>query len=85
MSSYYAVPGVDTGVRCTANSADVQGNVRVRLAAGGEAGIVVEEDAPPGVAPRFVAIYLPADDLGRLIDHLQTMQAEYVTQPQLCA
>jgi hypothetical protein len=53
MSKYYAVPGVDTGVRSMANSADVRGNVRLRLAVGGEAGIVVEEDAPRDVAPRF--------------------------------
>lgn len=87
MRGYYSVPGVDTGVRSTANSADVRGNVCVRLAAwrehgrtlGGEAGILVEEEAPPDVAPRFVAIYFPADDLGVLIRHLQAMQAEYET------
>lgn len=77
MSSYFTVPGVDTGVRCTANSADVSGNVRLRLAVGGEAGIVVEQDAPPDVTPRFVAIYFSADDLAVLIHHLQVMQAEY--------
>jgi len=71
---------LDTGVRCTANSVDVPGNVRLRLAVGGEAGIVVEEDAPPDEAPRFVAIYFPADDLGTLIRHMQAMQAEYVAQ-----
>lgn len=80
MSSYHTVPGVDTGVRSTANSADVVGNVRLRLAVGGEAGIVVEEDAPPDVPPRFVAIYFSADDLGTLIDHMQAMQAEYVAE-----
>ena len=80
MNSYYTVPGVDTGVRSTANSADVRGNVRLRLAVGGEAGILVEEDAPPGVPPRFVAIYFPADEPGPLIHHLQAMQAEYETQ-----
>jgi hypothetical protein len=80
MSSYYTVPGVDTGIRCTANSADVAGNVRLRLAVGGEAGIVVEEDAPPDVAPHFVAIYFQADDLGTLVRYLQAMQAEYEGQ-----
>jgi hypothetical protein len=55
----------------------VRGNVRLRLALGGEAGIVVEEEAPPDVAPRFVAIYFPADDLGALIHHLQAVQDEY--------
>ena len=80
MSSYYAVPGVDTGVRSTADSADVRGNVRLRLAIGGEAGIVVEEDAPPDIAPRFVAIYFPADRLGALIRHLQAMRVEYEAQ-----
>ena len=29
MSSYYTVPGVDTGVPSTANSAGVRGNVRL--------------------------------------------------------
>jgi len=77
MITCYDVPGVDTGVRSTANSADVRGNVRVRLAAGGEAGVVVEEEAPPDVAPRCVAIYFPADDLGALIRHLQAMHDEY--------
>jgi hypothetical protein len=77
MSDYYTVPGVDTGVRSTANSADVPGSVRLRLAVGGEAGIVVEEDAPPDEAPRFVAVYFAAEDLGKLIRHLQAMQAEF--------
>jgi hypothetical protein len=77
MESYYTVPGVDTGVRCTANSVDVPGNVRLRLAVGGEAGIVVEEDAPADETPRFVAIYFSAEDLGALIAHLKAMQAEY--------
>ena len=77
MSSYYTVPGVDTGVRSTANSADVPGNVRLRLAVGGEAGIVVEEDAPPDEAPRFVAIYFAAEDLGDLIRHMQAMREDY--------
>lgn len=77
MESYYTVPGLDTGVRCTANSADVPGNVRVRLAVGGEAGILVEEDAPGDVAPNFVAIYFRAEELGALVRHLQAMQAEY--------
>ncbi len=80
MSTYYSVPGVDTGVCCTANSADVQGNVRLRLAVGGEAGIVIEEDAPTDIAPRFVAIYFPADNLDVLINHLQAMQAEYQSE-----
>jgi len=79
MSSYYTMPGVDTGVRSTANSADVRGNVRLRLAIGGEAGILIEQDAPPDVS-RFVAIYFPADSLGTLIRHLQAMQAEYEAQ-----
>lgn len=61
----------------TANSAEVQANVRLRLAAGSEAGILVEEAVSPDVMPRFVAIYFPADDLGTLIRHLQAMQAEY--------
>jgi hypothetical protein len=77
MSSYYTVPGVDTGVRSTANSANVPGNVRLRLAVGGEAGIVVEEDAPPDEAPRFVAIYFAAEDLGDLIRHMQALREEY--------
>jgi hypothetical protein len=77
METYYTVPGVDTDVRCTANSLDVIGNLRVRLAVGGEAGIVVEEDAPPDIAPNFVAIYFHAEELGTLIRHLQAMQAEY--------
>jgi hypothetical protein len=77
MSSYYTVPGVDTGVRSTANSANVPGNVRLRLAVGGEAGIVVEEDAPPDEAPRFVAIYFAAEDLGDLIHHMQAMREDY--------
>jgi hypothetical protein len=77
MESYYAVPGVDTGVRCTANSGDVLGNVRVRLAVGGEAGIVVEESAPDGVPPDFVAIYFACADLPTLIRHLRAMQREY--------
>jgi hypothetical protein len=64
-------------VRCTANSGDVSGNVRLRLAVGGEAGIVVEEDAPPGVPPRFVAIYFDADELATITRHLQAMRAEY--------
>ena len=80
MKSYYSVPGVDTNVRCTANSSDVCGNVRVRLAVGSEAGIVVEEDAPPDVAPRSVAIYFQANNLGLIIHHLQAMQAEYHAQ-----
>ena len=80
MRSYFHVPGVDTNVCCTANSADVRGNVRLRLAVGGEAGIVVEEDAPPDVAPHFVAIYFSAKDLGPFIRHLQAMQAEYEAQ-----
>jgi hypothetical protein len=80
MSTYFTVPGVDTGVRCTANSADVRGNVLLRLAVGGEAGIIVEEEAPPEEAPRFVAIYFSADELNALIRHLQAMQAEYEAQ-----
>lgn len=64
----------------TANSADVPGNVRLRLAVGDEAGILVEGEIPPGVAPRFVAIYFPADDLGVLIRHLQAMRDEYEAQ-----
>ena len=80
MGSYYTIPGVDTGVPSTANSADARGNVRLRLAVGGEAGIVVEEDAPPDIAPRFVAVYFPADRLGALIRHLQAMRAEYEAQ-----
>jgi hypothetical protein len=43
MSSYYTTFGVDTGVNSTANSAEVRANVRLRLAVGGEAGILVEE------------------------------------------
>jgi hypothetical protein len=81
MESYYTVTGVDTGVRCTANSADVPGNVRIRLAIGGEAGILVEQDAPLTEAPRFVAVYFQASDLGALIGHLQAMQAEYEADP----
>jgi hypothetical protein len=77
MGSYYTVPGVDTGVRSTANSADVRGNLLLRLAIGGEAGILVEEDVSPDVGPHFIAIYFPSDDLGALIRHLQAMQAEY--------
>jgi hypothetical protein len=77
MNTYYTVPGVDTGVRCTANSDDVPGNIRLRLAVGGEAGIVVEEDAPPDGAPRFVAVYFRAEDLEHLIGHFQAMQKEY--------
>ena len=77
MSSYYTVFGVDSGVHSTANSAEVRANFRLRLAVGGEAGILVEEDASPDVVPRFVAIYFPADDLGTLIRRLQAMQAEY--------
>lgn len=90
MTSYYVVPGVDTGVRSTANSADVRGNVRVRLAAwrdahagrtvGGEAGIVVEEEISPDAPPSFVAIYFSADDLDALIGHLQAMRDEYSVQ-----
>jgi hypothetical protein len=82
MKSYFSVPGMDTGVHSTANSADVEGNVRVRLAIGGEAGILVEEDAPLDVAPSFVAIYFQADDLGVLIHHLQAMQNEYTARGQ---
>ncbi len=85
MESYYAVPGIDTGVRCTANSGDVIGNVRVRLAVGGEAGIVVEESAPAGVAPDFVAIYFPAADLPTLIRHLRAMQQEYEAETNAAA
>jgi len=81
-SYYYTVPGVGTGVRSTANSADVRGDVRLRLAVGGKAGILVEEDVSPDVGPRFVAIYFPADDLGALIRHLQAMQAEYEARKQ---
>jgi len=77
MITYYDVPGLDTGVRSTANSADVRGKVRLRLALGGEAGVVVEEDAPLDVAPRCVAIYFPADELDVLIRHLQRMRDEY--------
>jgi hypothetical protein len=77
MSSYYTAFGVDTGVHSTANSAEVRANVRLRLAVGGEAGILVEEAVSPDVMPRFVAIYFPAGDLGTLIRHLQAMQAEY--------
>jgi len=81
MSSYYTMPGVDTGVRSTANSADVPGNLRLRLAVGGEAGILVEQDAPPDVT-RFVAIYFPAEGLGTLMRHLQAMQTEYEARKQ---
>ena len=63
MSSYYNVFGVDTGVHSTANSAEVRANVRLRLAVGGEAGIMVEEAVSPEVMPRFVAIYFSAGDL----------------------
>jgi hypothetical protein len=76
-NSYYSVRGVDTGVTSTANSADVRANLRLRLAADGEAGILVEEDDPCDIGPRFVAIYFMADNLGTLIRHLQTMQSEY--------
>lgn len=82
MESYYTVSGVDTGVLCTANSADVPGNVRVRLAIGGEAGILVEQDAPLSEAPRFVAVYFQASGLGTLIRHLQAMQTEYEADPE---
>jgi hypothetical protein len=81
MDSYYTVTGIDTGVHCTANSADVPGNVRVRLAIGGEAGILVEQEASLSEAPRFVAVYFQASDLGALIRHLQAMQAEYEAAP----
>jgi hypothetical protein len=81
MDSYYTVSGVDTGVRCTANSADVPGNVRVRLAIGGEAGILVEQDAPLSEVPRFVALYFQASDLSNLIRHLQAMKAEHESTP----
>ena len=77
MSSYYTTFGVDTGVHSTANSAEVRANVRLRLAVGGEAGILVEEAVSPDIMPRFVAIYFPANDLGTLIRHLQAMQAEH--------
>ena len=77
MSSYYNVFGVDTGVHSTANSAEVRANVRLRLAVGGEAGIMVEEAVSPEVMPRFVTIYFSAGDLSTLIRHLQAMQAEY--------
>jgi hypothetical protein len=77
MNSYYNTFGVDTGVHSTANSAEVQANVRLRLAIDGEAGILVEEAVSPDVMPRFVAIYFPAGDLGTLIRHLRAMLAEY--------
>ena len=77
MDSYYSIPGVDTGVHSTANSANVLANVRVRLAVGGEAGIVVEQETESASPPWFVAIYFRADDLTALIDHLQAMRAEY--------
>ena len=77
MNTYSSIPGVDSGVISTANSADVRGNLRLRLAVGGnEAGILVEEAGADG-EPRFVAIYFPAADLERLIGHLQVMQTEY--------
>jgi hypothetical protein len=82
MSSYYTVPGVDSGVPSTANSADVQGNLLLRLALDAEAGILVEEDIASDVGPRFLAIYFPADGLGALIRHLQAMQAEYQARMQ---
>jgi len=47
---------------------------------GGEAGIVVEENAPPDEAPRFVAVYFAAEDLGKLIRHMQAMREEYEAQ-----
>ena len=77
MSSYYTAFGVDTGVHSTANSAEVRANIRLRLAVGGEVGILVEEAVSPDVMPRFVAIYFPAGELGTLISHLQAVQAEY--------
>jgi hypothetical protein len=77
MNSYYSAFGVDTGVHSTANSAEVRANVRLRLAIGGEAGILVEEAVSPDIMPRFVAIYFPAKDLGTLIRHLEAMQAEH--------
>jgi hypothetical protein len=80
MGSYYAVPGVDSGVRCTANSANVRGNVRLRLALGGEAGILVEEEVAGEAGPRFVAIYFPAEELGELMRHLRAMREEYEAQ-----
>jgi hypothetical protein len=81
MSSYCTVPGVDTGVPSTANSADVRGNLLLRLAlVGDEAGILVEEDVTSDTGPRFVAIYFAADNLGALVRHLQAMQAEYEEQ-----
>lgn len=77
MTSYSCADGEDIGVVSTANSADVRGNLRLRLAiGGGEAGILVEEQAADE-EPRFVAIYFPAADLGRLIQHLQAMQVEH--------
>ncbi len=80
MKSFYDVPGVDTGVRSTANSADVHGNVRLRLALGGEAGILVEEEGVGEAGPRFVAIYFPAEELGGLIRLMQAMRDEYEAQ-----
>jgi hypothetical protein len=80
MSTYRTVPGVDTGVASTANSADARGNLRLRLAVEGEAGILVEDEAPADGPPRFVAIYFLADDLDRLIGHLQAMRAEYLAR-----
>jgi hypothetical protein len=79
MGSYATGLGVDTGVRSTANSADVRGNVHLRLALGGEAGILVEEPDPSQAGPRFVAIYFPAEELGVLIRHLQAMRDEYAS------
>jgi hypothetical protein len=78
MSSYCTIPGVDTGVRSTSNSANVRGYLLLRLVVvGDEAGILLEEAVSPADGPRFVAIYFRADDLGALIGHLQAMQVEY--------
>ena len=85
MSSYYCVPGVDTGVRSTVNSADARGNVRLRLAIDGEAGILVEDDVSTDAPQRFVAIYFTAQDLGILIRHLQAMQAEFEAHSSDCS
>jgi hypothetical protein len=77
MNAYSSMPGVDSGVISTTNSADIRGNLRLRLAVGGnEAGILVEEAGADG-EPRFVAIYFATAGLERLIGHLQAMQEEY--------
>jgi len=80
MTSYYGMPGVDTGVPSSANSSDARGNLHLRLAVGGEAGFLVEEQDQAGDVFRSVAIYFPAERVGDLIAHLRALQAEHLAQ-----